>query len=302
MIDSKLVPVEPTRWADLVNDLLHYFENPPHEFSAEQEQRLISRLHGELKNSAAPTSPAATEPVALPKFNCWAHPEIPDSWFEHPADAQLLDDIVGYENIKVGLEFVVSAGWQGVEAIYRVTKIPDDDSDDVEVVCISHPQENCIRNDAAAIIAAKEAKIVELKHANAEFNTRRTNLLVENDQLRAQLAAVTQERDSWETLFGEVALSLKCLPSCFIDDNGHVLRVAKEALEQLAAAQKDADRYNVLRDPDYQIHEDDICVSDSSFNTFFGEELDREVDQLKARKEAIDQATNDSSKEVNHDQ
>lgn len=63
-----------------------------------------------------------------------------------------------------------------------------------------------------------------------------------------EVERLTRERESWEKLFGEVALSLKCLPSCFVDDNSHVLRVAKEAMEQLAAAQKDADRLDWMFD------------------------------------------------------
>lgn len=48
-----------------------------------------------------------------------------------------------------------------------------------------------------------------------------------------------------------------------------------------------AERYQVLRDPAYQMHEDDPYVSDASFNTFFEEELDKVVDALKARRDAV---------------
>lgn len=59
----------------------------------------------------------------------------------------------------------------------------------------------------------------------------------------AIIAKLTRERESWEKLFGEVALSLKCLPSCFVDDNSHVLRVAKEAMEQLATATQERNSF-----------------------------------------------------------
>lgn len=49
---------------------------------------------------------------------------------------------------------------------------------------------------------------------------------------------------------------------------------------------KDAQRYRVLRDPAYQMLEDDPCVSDDSFNTFFGDDLDKAADGLKARFDA----------------
>jgi hypothetical protein len=55
--------------------------------------------------------------------------------------------------------------------------------------------------------------------------------------------------------------------------------------ERLAAAQqpmahtiKNAERYLWLRNADNQLHEDDVCVSDDSFNTYFGEDLDAAID------------------------
>lgn len=50
------------------------------------------------------------------------------------------------------------------------------------------------------------------------------------DQLLAKINA--QPDDAWRVLFAQVALALKCLPSSFVDSNGHVLRQA-----QLMAAQ-----------------------------------------------------------------
>lgn len=48
-------------------------------------------------------------------------------------------------------------------------------------------------------------------------------------------------------------------------------------------ASKDAHRYNVLRNPKYQMHEDDPSVADSYFTVYFDEELDNQVDALDAR-------------------
>ena len=62
---------------------------------------------------------------------------------------------------------------------------------------------------------------------------------------------------------------------------------AEELRTQVDALSKDAERYQILRNPDYQQHEDDISVSDSSFNVYFGDDLDREVDGLKDRHDAI---------------
>jgi len=55
---------------------------------------------------------------------------------------------------------------------------------------------------------------------------------------------------------------------------------------RLEKAEKDAERYRVLRDSEYQLDEDDPCVSDSFFTQFYGDELDHAVDQLKLRFDA----------------
>ena len=53
------------------------------------------------------------------------------------------------------------------------------------------------------------------------------------------------------------------------------------------ALKLDAERYCVLRDSKYQLGEDDISVSDSSFNVFFEQDLDKAVDALRHRYEAV---------------
>ena len=63
--------------------------------------------------------------------------------------------------------------------------------------------------------------------------------------------------------------------------------------ESSDADKVDAQRYRVLRDAKYQLDEDDISVADSFFNVFFDEELDKAVDALKARYDAIASATAD---------
>lgn len=39
-------------WTELMDDLLHYFESPSHEWSAEQEANLTARLRGARKAAA----------------------------------------------------------------------------------------------------------------------------------------------------------------------------------------------------------------------------------------------------------
>ena len=59
-----------------------------------------------------------------------------------------------------------------------------------------------------------------------------------------------------------------------------------ELLGRIEAAERDAKRYQVLRDSKYQLDEDDICVSDSFFTQYLGEELDAAVDALRVRYDA----------------
>ena len=53
--------------------------------------------------------------------------------------------------------------------------------------------------------------------------------------------------------------------------------------QEIQSLKKDAERYRALRNSENQFYEDDISVCDSSFNTYFEEELDRAVDALIAR-------------------
>lgn len=72
----------------------------------------------------------------------------------------------------------------------------------------------------------------------------------------------------------------------------------RELIAMLREVQKDAARYQILRDSKYQINEDDPCVSDSSFETYFETELDDAVDKLKARFDAAMRRDCDGSIEL----
>ena len=76
------------------------------------------------------------------------------------------------------------------------------------------------------------------------------------------------------------AVEARCRPN--LDDID-----AKELLEELEALRKDAERYRALRDANNQIHEDDPCVSDSSFETYFDAELDAAADKLVLRHRSL---------------
>lgn len=64
------------------------------------------------------------------------------------------------------------------------------------------------------------------------------------------------------------------------EESNAKLRTENEALR------KDAGLYRVLRDSQYQLHEDDPCVSDSFFNSYYGDDLDAAVYALKSRFDA----------------
>lgn len=56
-----------------------------------------------------------------------------------------------------------------------------------------------------------------------------------------------------------------------------------ELQDEIQCLIRDASRYRALRDAENQLLEDDICVSDPSFNAYFGDDLDAAVDILIAR-------------------
>lgn len=104
------------------------------------------------------SEPVKQEPVARP-FECWSTNDG-DSWFEHPADAQLIYDVLG-DDPKVGDEFEVSAGWNCVTATYQIAS---KDGDDFEVKCVSHPNNDTAPASAEAIRAEaleEAAKVCE---------------------------------------------------------------------------------------------------------------------------------------------
>ena len=118
--------------------------------------------------------PVKQEPVAHP-FECWSTNDG-DSWFEHPADAQLLYDVLG-DDPKVGDEFEVSAGWNCVTATYRIAS---KDGDDFEVECISNPQ-----NDSAPVQPVKQEPVAWTNY-NGAVNNRLKGAPVDAKAIRAE--------------------------------------------------------------------------------------------------------------------
>ena len=130
---------------------------------------------------------------SIPKFNCWSSDDG-DTWFDHPADAQLLQD-VGAE--KVGDGFEVSAGWRCVTARYKVIKAPNTLNDDFEVECISH----CEENKPPAIVEKLKAERDELTE---ELRLSKLNA----GNWHKQFMAAMKERDELAAQVGEMREAL----------------------------------------------------------------------------------------------
>lgn len=58
-------------------------------------------------------------------------------------------------------------------------------------------------------------------------------------------------------------------------------------LDYIETLEKDAGRYRWLRDEENSLTEDDPCVSDSFFNSWYGEELDKVIDEMIERNSAM---------------
>lgn len=115
------------------------------------------------------------------------------------------------------------------------------------------------------------------------------------------MSELKQEFEQWATSHGDLLLEPSNDGTC---ENGWFPATYHSAMTEIAwrafanrrpsnaasaqaADRVDADRYRVLRDLDYQLHEDDIAVSDSFFTQYFGAELDKAVDELKQRRDAL---------------
>lgn len=123
---------------DAVPGLSGYWADHPgkafvEDLSDDQEAELAQWVCDVLNARAYALAALAGKPT-MPPFQCWSDDDG-DTWLEHPADAEFV------HGLKVGETYRLTAGWRCVDAVYLVTKAPDDASDDYEVECISHPEE-----------------------------------------------------------------------------------------------------------------------------------------------------------------
>jgi len=106
---------------------------------------------------------------------------------------------------------------------------------------------------------------------------------MKHTELIERLRAGSGGMKHWQELESEAADAIEALQSTLarIEEKVDYLIAERDALKL------DAERYCVLRDSKYQLGEDDISVSDSSFNVFFEQDLDKAVDALRHRYEAM---------------
>jgi hypothetical protein len=101
---------------------------------AENEQ-LRSDLESIGAGGVGPLMPGKPADCIPRNFNTWS-PNEGDTWYEHPADAQIIEDVFGGDMPVVGDEYEVIGGWCSVNARYRITSVSEDG--DCEVECVSH--------------------------------------------------------------------------------------------------------------------------------------------------------------------
>ena len=111
------------------------------EAALSDDQPYISRSEEAIK--ALRTALAQPEPK---EYTAFQSPHNCDQWYEHPADCEIIDNFD--PPVFVGFQYELTAGRYTTQR-YRVTKIADDESDDVEVELVSclPPQRKPLTNE-----------------------------------------------------------------------------------------------------------------------------------------------------------
>ena len=81
---------------------------------------------------ALAAAPQAAVAAPLPPYDTFSNDDG-DSWQDCPDDAKFVN------GRQLGEEFELLAGWQAERVTFRVTKVPDDESDDYEVEEVTAP-------------------------------------------------------------------------------------------------------------------------------------------------------------------
>lgn len=175
------------------------------------------------------------EPM-VKRFNCWSTNEG-DSWYDHPADAQLLEDVLGNEP-KIGDEFEVMAGWHCVQAKY---KIVSQNRDDFEVECLSHPFDTAPARPDPRV--AELEKVIEIERSirgHADAAVKIAELEAQNAILQEQF---TFELDKVGSRNYELRMQNAALLVA-LEEKTNALSVASRVIEPF----KDSATYKIVQD------------------------------------------------------
>jgi hypothetical protein len=82
----------------------------------------------------------------------------------------------------------------------------------------------------------------------------------ERDEARNALRQTVIESDNWRHLFGDVARSLKCLPSCFVSQNDHVRCKAERLQAELAGMRGITESAAQMVGVSYAVHRDETVA------------------------------------------
>lgn len=92
--------------------------------------KALSRVN-EIRAMLA-AAPQAAVAATLPPYDSFSD-DFGESWRDDPADSDFVD------GMKLGEEFELLGGWKAKHLTFRVTKVPDDESDDYEVEEVTAP-------------------------------------------------------------------------------------------------------------------------------------------------------------------
>lgn len=123
---------------------------------ADNYQKLLAEI------SAAPALPSVQEGEAIEVEPRYFSDNEGDSWFDCPDDIEFLGNI---DPLEVGTEYELDVAYKNATRRYKVTKVPDETSDDYEVELVSHkgPRYFTYPPSAAAKIAEQDAEIARLQ-------------------------------------------------------------------------------------------------------------------------------------------
>lgn len=172
MTTHKLVPCEPTpdtlhRMADAMAKAFKDANLDPTELKGWIGTfRLAQAAYSAMLESAPEVSGDAVEP------RYYSNDEG-DSWYDFPDDVDFLSD---FDPLEIGTEYELDVAYRNAKRRYKVTKIPDENSDDYEVELVSHKGPVYYTEPQPDRTAQLEARIAELELNDKRYKALKTTL------------------------------------------------------------------------------------------------------------------------------